>query len=185
MSKDKVNLLPPELRVKEPGFLDILKKRSIPLALIAVLVVISFCAGTYFFKVRELERVKNELDRIAPAAEEIKRLEEEIATLSAENVALEKVISSSFPLSDFLDILQYSLPSHLWLDKISLQNEGIMIIEGKTLFLEEIGFFASRLQGMPYFQEVKILSATSSESGLLSFKIEVHIPDNESENEDK
>jgi len=130
-----INLLPKNLRRVE---------RKIVLPYKAyVLMVAAFFVGLHLLllvvagiKQVHLMSLRHSWGRLAPQSKEFLARRNEIQAAAAEIVSLESFLGRSYSLTEMLSVLAGAVPKGLWLDRLSLAPDNI-VIQGSVVSLTQ------------------------------------------------
>jgi len=159
----ELNLLPDELKAKKKKTFELPKLPIIPFLLAGVACLILFQTVMLIFiayNKTALAGLKKEWEAYAPQRKKIDELKGEAADINEKVKAIGDLTANRILWARKLNALSDSVPSSIWLSKISYEKTGSMpklTIEGYTVGGEEdVGNFMNTLENnKDFFQNMK------------------------------
>ncbi|MGF7186410.1 hypothetical protein GGQ84_002512 [Desulfitispora alkaliphila] len=153
----KINLLPPEIKVKEENYIQRMVKLSFSLLVTGILLLILGSALFQLFSLeRELSNLEEEIQIMAPYEMERADLEAVIAIKEEQLAELSQLPSRAIKVGSLIDEIQQIIPEELWLTHVGIEYPE-MYIEGYTTVAEPISFFSHNLvKGIEAINSAKI-----------------------------
>lgn len=193
-----INLIPLEARkISRQGWIKkyILKSpvyRNVVSILLLLLFIFAYevsASARYKFKItlakKEIRKLERELERNKEIQNEIAKQREKIADankhLQKRISFLEKAKTEAVKWSEALFVLNKLTPSDLWLKKISL-NKDMIILSGTTLDNATVSDFMLKIDGCGYFKTTDFnftrKNKDEKDGSLIDFEIATHLARN-------
>lgn len=171
----RINLLPVELRQDLPvDWQRLLPKVAIIAVVTAVISAYLFFLGFSFtLKVQE-QKLDRQLVTLEPRMKEAREAQHSIAALEKQKMQLEEILRKRTEWSKILWEINDILPQNTWLTSLSVDGEGKLVLQGKSLDLTALGVFVHELNRLPYFTAAKLTQAesgTEGETAVINFQI--------------
>ncbi len=151
----KINLLPPEHRIKEQGSSKAVYKAVFAAGLFFILLSLYFYMDYRNLK-SEYSVLNGQWSKIQPDSQSIDSLELEVQeTLKAERDFLANFVTTSVPLTSLLMEISEHLPETAWILELQMERKG----DGGNLFLKGLALPSSARSSIeeiePYLHQLK------------------------------
>lgn len=130
-----INLLPKNLRRTERKIVLPYKAYVLMVAAVFLLLHLLLLSAAGIKKVHVMS-LRHNWERLAPQSKEFLARRNEIQAAEAEIASLETFLGRPFSLTEMLSVLAAAVPKGLWLDRLSLSPQNI-VIQGSVVSLTQ------------------------------------------------
>ncbi|WP_366922501.1 PilN domain-containing protein [Metallumcola ferriviriculae] len=151
----QINLLPIELRPKSP----LNNPKVISAVLVGLLVIIAVTlVGGWFWYMNSLEQqlsqVQSQRKQLTTTLAKVDKLEKDIDNRQAEITQLQQITTNRLRWAQMLEDVEDNFPQKVWLQSLSTGDGGMLVIEGQSVALEDVGVLIHQLNDLSYFSTV-------------------------------
>jgi Tfp pilus assembly protein PilN len=158
----KINLLPLELQRKAKELFNVWYLMIIPVLVILVCIPFYISALNQINQTKaEIEEINKKLEQYKDVREKLKQVEDEIKGIEVKIEFIKDKKNRQKFWSEVLDKLSAIMPVDVWLESLSVSQDGTITMSGGTVSFESVGNFIRSLNNSQYFRGAKLSGGVS------------------------
>ncbi|MGE5604959.1 MAG: PilN domain-containing protein [Bacteroidota bacterium] len=173
----RINLLPLEFRPKQQvTFLNIMILLG---GIIVLLASIGFGIYEYFNyqdSIQKLALIEQQITFLQPQMEEVRKLEQTQTELLKLQQEIDKIRSFYQPQLEIFNGLAVFMPGNIWLEELSIDPQGKVVVFGQSLNIPLIGNFLNQINHSEYYQSTSLKEIKLEEDdALISYQFNLEM----------